>query len=180
VSRLYLIEGASEINRRRALLAPGSVVEAWADLYIPGLYWLGEESKRLLDSAGEPVAAHLVLPAADVPVYYGPQLGDIESLPDEDSLKARVLSGHGVAVAWITLDRFGERTSYQPTAPTDPIFHLRRRGGGAGHVWRLFSTKAEAIAWMREAHGRESEGVAWAEGLPVDDFDALLERGQAR
>lgn len=179
MSCLYLLDDPGEVARRRAQLPAGNVVEAWADLYIPGLFWLGEESKRVLDSAGSPVAAHLALPALAVPVYYGPQLSDIDSLPPEDSLKARVLSGHGVAVAWITLDRFGERSSYQPKAPTDPVFHLRRRGGGSGHVWRLFQTKAEAISWMREAYGRDSEGAEWAESLPVDDFDSLLKLGEA-
>lgn len=163
--------------RRRALVPKGSVVEAWADLVGGGTFWVGEESKRLLDSAGEtPMTPQLSVPAEAVPIFYGPQLTDIESLPREESLRARVLSVHAIAVAWITLDRFGERVTYEPQGPADPIFHLRRPGGGAGHVWRRFETKADAIAFMREAYGADSEGSDWAATLEVEDFDALLKR----
>jgi hypothetical protein len=91
-----------------------------------------------------------------------------------------VLSVHAIAVAWITLDRFGERVTYQPQGPADPIFHLRRPGGGAGHVWRRFETKADALAFMREVYGAESEAAEWAEGLEVEDFEALLKRHAER
>jgi hypothetical protein len=180
LSRLYRIEGPDAIARRRAQLGSAGVIEAWMDLYEPRHFWLGEESKRLLDSVEGPVPVVLALPADAVPVYYGPQLGDLESLPPEGSLRARLLSAHGIAVAWITLDRFGQRTSYQPQAPTDPVFHLRRRGGGAGHVWRLFQTKKEAVAYAGEFFGRDSEAVEWAHGLPVDDFASLLQRHATR
>lgn len=177
MGHLYFMAGGDEMVRRRALVPKGSVVEAWADLVGGGTYWVGEESKRLLDAAGETaMAPRLSLPADAVPIFYGPQLTDIESLPREESLRARVLSVHGIAVAWITLDRFGERVTYEPKGPADRIFHLRRPGGGAGHVWRRFESKADAIAFMREAYGPESEAAEWAEALEVDDFDTLLRR----
>lgn len=163
--------------RRRALVPRGSVVEAWADLIGGGTYWVGEESKRLLDAAGDaPMVPQLSVPADAVPIFYGPQLTDIESLPREESLRTRVLSVHAIAVAWITLDRFGERITYEPKGPADPIFHLRRPGGGAGHAWRRFESKAEAITFMREVYGTDSEALEWAETLEVEDFEALLKR----
>jgi hypothetical protein len=122
------------------------------------------------------MAVRLSLPDDAVPVFYGPRLCDVESLPREESLRARVLSMHGIAAAWITLDRFGERVSYEPKSPADPVFHLRRPGGGAGHLWRLFRSRREAVAWMTEAYGASSEGAEWARALPADDFDALLAR----
>lgn len=177
MSRLYFMAGGDEMVRRRALVPKGSVVEAWADLVGGGTFWVGEESKRLLDAAGEaPMAVQVSVPAEAVPIFYGPQLTDIESLPREESLRARVLSIHAIAVAWITLDRFGERVTYEPKGPADPIFHLRRPGGGAGHVWRRFESRAEAITFMREIYGAESEASEWAETLEVDDFEALLRR----
>ena len=176
MSRLCCVADADAIVRRRALVPAGQVIEAWNDLYTPGHFWLGEESKRLLDAAGEPVAPVITLPAAAVAVYYGPQLTDLESLPPEDSLKARVLSGHGIAVAWITLDRFGQRASYEPASPADPVFHLRRVGGGAGHLWRLFRTRQEAVVYMRESYGIDSEGADWAGALAVSDFEDLVTR----
>ena len=181
MSRLYFMAGGDEMVRRRSLVPRGSVVEAWADLVGGGTFWVGEESKRLLDAAGDgPMKPQLSLPAGAVPIFYGPQLRDIESLPREESLRARVLSVHAIAVAWITLDRFGERVTYQPKGPADPIFHLRRPGGRAGHVWRRFDTKADALTFMREVYGAESEAFEWAETLEVDDFESLLKRHAAR
>jgi len=178
VSRLYFVLDGTEMVRRRARVPKGSVVEAWADTAMGGgTFWVGEDSKTLLDAAGEqPMPAQLAIPAEAVPIYYGPQLCDLESLPREESLRARVLSAHAVAVAWITLDASGQRTTHEAPSPADPVFHLRRPGGGAGHVWRCFRTKQEAIEWMRGVHGPESEGVEWARMLPADDFDGLVKR----
>lgn len=181
MSRLYFMAGGDEMVRRRSLVPKGSVVEAWADLVGGGTFWVGEESRGLLDAAGEaPMKPQLTLPAEAVPIFYGPQLCDIESLPREESLRARVLSVHAIAVAWITLDRFGERVTYEPKGPADPIFHLRRPGGGAAHVWRRFDTKADAMTFMREVYGTESEAFEWAETLPDTDFESLLKRHAER
>ena len=178
MNRLYFVHDGNEMVRRRSRVPKGSVVEAWADMTVGGgTFWVGEDSKALLDAAGEqPMTAQVAVPADAVAVFYGPHLCDIESLPREESLRARVLSAHGVGVAWITLDAAGQRTVHEGAAPDDPVFHLRRPGGGAGHVWRLFRTKREAVDWMREAYGADSEGAEWARQLPADDFDALLRR----
>jgi hypothetical protein len=173
---LYLVEGKDEVLRRRALVPAGHVVEAWADHRVAGAFWLGEESKRLLDAAGAPLPAALTLPDDSVPVFYGPRLCDVESLPREESVRTRALSSRGIAVAWITLDRFGERTTYEPKAMDDPVFYLRRVGGGAAHVWRVFRTRAEAVTFLTEAYGVDAEAVAWAKALPVETFDELVTR----
>jgi len=178
MSRLYFLHDGNEMIRRRAQVPKGGVVEAWADAIAGGgTFWVGEESKALLDAAGAaPMTPALAIPAEVVSIFYGPRLCDIESLPREESLRARVLSAHGVAVAWITLDRSGQRTTHEATGPNDPIFHLRRPGGGAGHVWRLFKDKREAAQWMAEAYGADSEGAEWARALPGDDFETLVKR----
>jgi hypothetical protein len=118
--------------------------------------------------------------AAAVPVYYGPRLSDVESLPLEESLRARVLSARGIAVVWISYDQFGQRTVYEPTGPADPIFYLRRPGGTAAHIWRLFRTKPEARAYMAEYYGRDSEGREWAATLPAETYEDLLARHAQR
>ena len=176
MSRLYLTTAKEEIARRRALAEKGRIVEAWPDQADGSAVWIGEDTRALLESLGGPLAVELSLPAESVAVYYGPQLCDLESLPREESLKTRVLSGRGIAVAWITLDRFGERASYEPASPVDPVFHLRRVGGGAGHLWRLFRARAEAVTYMNESYGRESEGAEWARALVVEDFTGLIKR----
>jgi hypothetical protein len=178
VSRLYFLHDGNEMVRRRSRVPKGSVVEAWADMAVGGgTFWVGEDSKALLDAADEqPMTAKLAIPAEAVAIFYGPRLCDLESLPREESLRARVLSAHAVAAAWITLDSAGQRAAHEPTSPSDPVFHLRRPGGGAGHVWRLFRTKREAIDWMQAAYGADSEGAEWARALAADDFDGLIER----
>lgn len=177
MGRLYFLTDGAEMVRRRAQAPPGRVVEAWPDLEIGGgTFWVGEESKALLDAAGEPMRAVMTLPEECVPVYYGPRLCDLQSLPREESLRARVLSAHGIAAAWVTLDRFGERTGYQAQSPADPVFHLRRPGGGAGHLWRLFRDRSEAVVYLGEFYGKDSEAVEWAQALPAGDFDALVKR----
>ena len=175
---LYFMTDGGEMVRRRARVPKGSVVEAWPDMAGErGTFWVGEESKTLLDAVGDgPMAARLTLPADAVPIFYGPQLCDLESLPREESLRARVLSAHGIAVAWVTLNPMGERTSHEPRSLDEPVFHLRRPGGGSGHLWRLFRTKAEAIDWTEATYGKDSEGAEWARALPAEDFDALLKR----
>ncbi len=176
MGRLYLVADGPEIGRRRKLVAPGLLVEAWADLYDAGHFWMGEETKGYLDAVGSPLAPRLILDADAVSVYYGPRLCDVESLPSEEPLKSRVLSAHGIGVAWITFDQFGERTRYEPVSPTDPVFYLRRHGGLSAHVWRLFRAKAEAVVYMSEYYGEDSEARDWARALPVDGFEELLAR----
>ena len=165
-----------EIARSRKLVAPGLLIEAWQDLYVPGQFWMGEETKGYLDGVGSPLPHTLALDAEAVSIYYGPRLRDVESLPSEESLRARVLSAHGIGVAWITFDQFGERTKYEPASPADPIFYLRRPGGSAAHIWRLFRERRETIVYMEEYYGKDSEARDWAQALPVGSFEELVKR----
>jgi len=180
VARLHLITDAAAVAGRRKLVAPGQLLEAWPDLYVAGQAWVGDETRALLDGAGDAMPVALSIEDTTVPIYYGPRLQDTESLPLEASLRARVLSAHGIAVAWITVDQFGDRTVYEPTGPADPIFFLRRPGGSAAHIWRLFRTRAEARLYMAEYYGRDSEGRDWADTLSVETFEDLLARHARR
>jgi hypothetical protein len=173
---LYLVEAKDEVLRRRARVPAGQVVEAWPDLTMAGAFWLGEDSRRLLDAVDGPLPVSMTLPDEAVPIYYGPRLCDIASLPREESLRTRALSVHGIAVAWITLDRFGERTTYQPTSLHDPVFYLRRVGAGAPHVWRTFQSREDARTYLGDAYGDDPEALAWAQALPADSFEALVTR----
>jgi hypothetical protein len=171
-----LLADAAEVAKRRKLAPPGRLLEAWPDLYVAGRAWIGDEARLLLEAAGGPLPFALSVDEAAVPIYYGPRLQDTESLPLDESLRARALSAHGIAVAWITYDQFGQRTVYEPTGPADPIFYLRRPAGTAVHIWRLFRTKQEARVYMAEYYGRDSEGRDWAEALPAETFEDLLAR----
>jgi hypothetical protein len=180
MSRVFLVGDPAEIARRRRQVPPGHIVEAWPDLHAPGECWVGETSKAVLDAAGDPLPMRLVVDAARVPLYYGPRLRDLESLPTEESLRARVLSAHGIAAAWITLDAAGERVTYEPASPEDPVFFLRRPGGSSAHLWRLFRRRAEAETYMKEYYGRDDEASAWARALPWAGWDDFIERHTTR
>lgn len=180
MGRIYLIADGPEIVRRRKLVPPGTLVEAWQDLAGAGDFWVGEESKASLDAAGPPIKPKLWLEGAWVPIYYGHRLRDVESLPMEESLQARVLSAHGLAVAWITDDEFGNRTKYEQQSPTDPTFFLRRAGGGAIHLWRLFTTREEAVEYMGQEYSTDPEALPWGQTLPAENFEALLTRHATR
>ena len=173
---LYLVEAKDEVLRRRARVPPGQVVEAWPDLHIAGAFWLGDESRRLLEAGDSSLPATMTLPDDAVPIYYGPRLCDTESLPREESLRTRALSVRGIAVAWITLDRFGARTTHQPASLHDPVFYLRRVGAGATHVWRTFGSRDDAVTFAREACGDDPEALAWAKRVPAESFEALVTR----
>jgi hypothetical protein len=197
VGRIYLVTDRAEIERRRQAL-PGVLIEVWPDLHAGDLFWLGdaerrrkayaaaarerppgslcwigETSKAALDASGGPLAWALAVDEALVPVYYGPRLADADSLPTEDSLRARALSARAIAVAWSTYDRFGQRVEHQPASPLDPTFYLRRPKGRALHLFHGFRTKAEAMAAMAD----DPEACAWAESLPARDFSALMHLG---
>ena len=174
MGRIHLIAGGAEIARRRRLVAPGHLVEAWQDLRIPDRFWLDDEAKALLDATGAPLPVELSLDADRVQIFYGGRLDHIESLPTEASLRTRVVSAAGMAVAWITVNAFGERTEYEPKSPADPIFFLRRPRGDTAHIWRLFRSRHDAIAYMREHFGRDPEALEWAARLPVQDYEELI------
>jgi uncharacterized iron-regulated membrane protein len=79
-------------------------------------------------------------------------------------------------VVWITVDRFGERTQYEPKSPVDPVFYLRRPGGSAAHVWRLVQSKAEALVYMAEYFGDDMGAREWADGLAAATWEQMIER----
>ena len=203
MGRIYLVTDRAEIERRRQAL-PGVPIEVWPDLcagdlfwlgdeerrreaYLAserersprGVYWIGETSKGALDGVGGPLAWELAIDESDVPVYYGPWLADADSLPPADSLRARALSARSIAVAWSTYDRVGQRVEYRPASPLDEKFYLRRPRGRTLHLFHGFRTKAAAIAAMADRSVDDSEAVAWAESIAVQDFSALMKRAES-
>ena len=200
MARLFLVTDRSEVDRRRRLLAAGEIVEVWEALYspdvswlgdpvlrqiayqregvtpTPGLFWIGESAKAALERAGGPLPHLLAVPDTAVPVYYGPHLREAESMPSEETLKARVLSARGVAVVWATFDATGARIDHQPADPLDPVFYLRRPRARTVHAWRLFRSRAEADRYVRETLAGDDEALRWAETIPAGDFDDLVRR----
>ena len=166
MGRIHLIAGSAEIARRRRLVPPAISSRRGRTSASPiGSGW-ATRPRRCWTRPGLPLPAELSLDADRVQIFYGARLDHIESLPTEASLRARVVSAGGMAVAWITVNAFGERTEYEPQSPSDPIFFLRRPRGDTAHIWRLFRSRHDAIAYMREHFGRDPEALEWAERLP--------------
>jgi hypothetical protein len=174
---IHLIEATPQLAERRRALPPGTLVEAWPDLDQPGAAWVEDEAKQLLDSVGPPLRPRLSVDGDWIRIYYGPRLRDVGSLPREGSLRTRVLSAHGVAVAWVTIDERGERVTHDAAGPNDPLFYLRRPRGDAAHLWRLFRTRQDAVAFMEARFADDPEARQWARDLPVEDFPSLIDRG---
>jgi hypothetical protein len=200
LGRIYLVGDKAELDHRRPLVGRTAVVEIWQDLHAgdvgwlgsdetrrrlyqepratpgAGRYWLGEASRQALDAVGAPLPWLVAVDETAVPVYYGPRLAQLESLPSEESLRARVVSGHGIGVACVSYDQLGARNEAEPRDPTDPMFLLRRVGGRIAHRWRLFRSRREAVVYMAEYYGKDPEAQEWAAALPAADFAELLAR----
>ena len=197
---IYLVRERVEIDRRRRE-RPGVLIEVWPDLHARDLFWLGDDetrrvayasgrserrpgdlfwvsetSKAALDAIGDPLAWDLAVQEAAVPIYYGPRLPGSESLPHDDSVRARVLSAHAIAAVWATDDRFGIRVEYQPSSPLDPTFYLRRPGGNTVHLFRALWTRTEARAVMTTLAPDDPRATDWAETLPAQDFADLIQQ----
>jgi hypothetical protein len=176
MGRLYLVGQGGDLAERRKALPPRSYVEIWQDLFLPGAFWISEETKALLEGGREPLTALWSLASEHVPIYYGPRLRDLESLPSEDSVRLRVLSAHGIACAWVTYDREGKRWRYDPSGPDDPVFYLRRPGSHEAHLWHLFHTRAEVATFAAEALGDDPDAEEWARRIEAEDYEDLLRR----
>jgi len=164
VSALCLVSDGGEVARRRALLPRGVLVEAWPDIEAAGLVWITAEARALLDGVAEPIAVVLSMPASRVPVYYGPGVMDLGSLPVEDSVRARVCSRRGIAATWATSDPHS--LPREGAAADEAVFILRRPRGETAHRWRLFRTRDEAMAYMGAARTADPEAQSWAASLP--------------
>ena len=176
MGQLYLVGHAADLSERRKALPPRSYVEIWQDLFLPGAYWISEETKTLLEAGREPLTLLWSLSGEHLPIYYGPRLRDLESIPGEDSVRLRVLSAHGIACAWVTYDREGRRWRYDPTGPHDPIFYLRHPGSNEAHLWQLFRTRSEVERFAAEALSEDPDAEAWARQVEVEDYEELLRR----
>ncbi len=176
MARLYLMGQGADLGERRKALPPKSYVEVWQDLFLPGAFWISEETKALLEVGREPLNPLWSLTSEHVSIYYGPRLRDVDSLPSEDSVRLRVLSAHGIACIWATYDRDGRRWRYDPADPHDPVFYLRLPGSQEAHLWHLFRTRSEAQVFVADELADDPEAQEWALRIEAEDYEDLLRR----
>lgn len=176
MGRLYLIGQGAELAERRKRLPSTHYVEIWPDLFLPDACWISQETKMLLEEGQEPLTLLWSLAGEHIPIYYGPRLRDLESLPREDSVRLRVLSAHGIACAWVTYDREGTRWRYDPSGPHDPVFYLRRPGSQEAHLWYLLRTRGEVETFAAQTLADDPDAAEWARRIPAEDYEDLLRR----
>ncbi|HYB72929.1 MAG TPA: hypothetical protein VED18_06125 [Candidatus Sulfotelmatobacter sp.] len=175
---LVLVRATADFRARRERAArelpKGMLVETWRDVFLPDLFWMGEETKAALDAGGAaslPAVARVDEEA--VPIWRG-TVEDAESLPPPRSIRTRTLAGHGIAVAWVQSLKAGARLPHEPTGPEDAFFYLMRMGGSPNHLWRLFRSRADAQHHFTRALPADAAAAVWAETLPHEDYGALL------
>ena len=175
MSRIYRIDDGRSVRERRQALPKGSVVEIWPDVFEPGTFWVGEAAKRLLDATGVPLTPSATVESVRVPIFFPEEPPDADSLPSEESLRIRVLAGHGIAATWYgATSAPGARPLPEPASPEDAFFYLMKMGSRVNHVWRLFRTRDEALEFMVRTFPAAPAGRAWVENLPVARYSDLF------
>lgn len=157
----------------------GRYVEIWSDVFEPGIFWVADEAKMALEEARIPFTILAQIPTACVPVYFARHLQpDPESLPNEDSVKARVLAGHGIGAV---LSFIGDGQQMPPEEPTDPknaLFYLSGPGAKYYYLWRLFRSKEDAEHYVAQKLLGDEAAQRWTASIPVAAYGELLQQGR--
>lgn len=175
MGRIYRIDDGRAVRERQRSLPAGTVAETWPDVFEPGIFWISEITKGLLDGVGGPLMPSAVVDSSRIGIFFPDEPRDELSLPSLDSLRVRVLAGHGIAATWYGPGvHGGGRPLPAPTSPEDAFFYLIRMGSRGNHIWRLFRTREEAVQFMRRNFPDDPKARPWAEGLPVSRYAELL------
>lgn len=175
MSRIFRIDDGRAVRERQRALPKGSVAEAWPDVFEPGTFWISEATKRLLDGGGAPLTPSAVVDDSRIAIIFPEEPREVASLPLEESIRVRVLAGHGIAVTWYgTPPHTGGRPLPEPTSPEDPFFTLMKMGSRVNHLWRLFRTRNEAVEFMARYFPEDARARTWAESLAVASYSELL------
>jgi len=179
MSLIYRVDDEPGVRERQRALPRGTVAEVWPDVFAPGTFWISEATKQLLEGVGGPIRPMAVVDASRIPIFYPDEPRDRASLPPEESVRVRVLAGHGIAATWYGMTGHPVIRPLPETAtPEDAFFYLMRVGSRTNHVWRLFRTREEAVEFMGRTFPRDARASAWAESLPAARYLDLL-RGDA-
>jgi hypothetical protein len=175
---LVLIRATPDLRARRERAArelpKGQLLETWRDVFLPDLFWMGEETKAALDAGGSaPLTAVARVDEEAVPIWQG-TVEEAGSLPTPRSIRTRTLAGHGIGAAWVRPLKGGAGLPHEPTGPEDAFFYLMRAGGSPNHLWRLFRSPADARYHLARALPADAAAAAWAEALAHEDYGALL------
>lgn len=179
ISRIALGEGLhlGELRHTLRRVLEGRYVEIWSDVFDPGIFWVAEEARQALEEVGIAFAVLAEIPSDRIRVYHARHLHpDPESLPTEESIRARVLAGHGIGAVLVFI---GDGTQVPPEEPaglTDALFYLSKPGAGYYYLWRLFRSKEEAEQYVARMLRDDEDAKRWTASIPVTAYGDLLQR----
>lgn len=179
ISRITLGEGLSldEVRHTLRQALKARQIEIWSDVFDPGILWVADEARQALEELGIAFTVLAQIPSDSVPVYYAPHLHpDPESLPGEDSVKARVLAGHGIGAVLVFIGDGKQAPPEEPTGLKDALFYLSKPGAGYYYLWRLFRSKEDAEHYAAHALKDDGDAQRWAASIPVMAYAELLQK----
>jgi hypothetical protein len=179
ISRITLGQGLSlgALWQQLRQLLKGRYVEVWSDVFDEGVFWVAEEAKAVLDEVKIPFKLLNQIAADRVKVFFAPHLQpDPASLPNEDSIRARVLAGHGIGAVLLFIGDGQQMPPEEPTSPKDSLFYLSKPGAKSYYLWRLFRSKEDAEHFVVQKFKDDERAESWAASIPVLAYGELLQQ----
>lgn len=180
INRIALDQGlgAGDLWQRLRQVLEGRHVEIWSDVFEPGIFWLAEDARSVLMEAGVPFTIQAQIRSDLVPVYHPRHLQPVpETLPNDDSVTARVLAGHGIGAVLCFIGDGQQMPPEEPRGPTDTLFCLSKPGAGYYVLWRLFHSKDDAEQYVAEQCADDDVAKRWAASIPVMTYGELVQKG---
>lgn len=179
ISRIMLDQGLSLGDLRHTLrqVLKGRYIEVWSDVFEPGILWVADEVRQALEEVGIPFTILTQIRSELIPIYHARYLQpDPESLPGEDSVKARVLAGHGIGAVLFFIGDGKQMPPEEPAGLKDALFFLSKPGAGYYYLWRLFRSKEEAEHYVAQTLKDDEDAKRWAASIPVMAYGELLQQ----
>jgi hypothetical protein len=178
ISRITLGQGLSlgDLWQQLRHLLKGRYVEVWADVFEEGVYWVADEARAALEEVKIPFKLLNQISVDRVKVFHAPHLEpDPASLPNVDSVRARVLAGHGVGAVLFFIGDGQQMPPEEPTSPKDALFYLSKPGAGYYYLWRLFRSKEDAEHYVVQRFTDDEGAKRWVASIPVLAYGELLQ-----
>lgn len=179
ISRITLGQGSSlgELWQTLRRVLKGRYIEIWSDVFEPGILWVSDEARQALEEVGIVFTVLAQIPNDSVPIHYVRHLQpDPKSLPGEDSVKARVLAGHGIGAVLFFIGDGKQTPPEEPTGLKDTLFYLSKPGAGYYYLWRLFRSKEDAEYYVAQTLKDDEDAQRWAASIPVMAYGELLQK----
>lgn len=178
ISRIMLGQGLGlgDLWQQLRQLLKGRYVEVWTDVFDEVIFWVTDEARAALEEVKIPFTLLNQVPADRVKVFYAAHLKpDPASLPNEDSVRARILAGHGVGAILFFIGDGQQMPPEEPTSPKDALFYLSKPGAKYYYLWRLFRSKEDAEHYVIQKFKGDENARTWVTSIPVLAYGELLQ-----